>query len=166
MNRLPPSTWNNVPSFQTETLIYDNKEQNNDRLLDRHFLFSEIERTTPLAPNNFISSSRKKGISVYQETIEKSNSIYNSSLFNDTFINSGFSESTPIQSRTLEYNKGRSVSGWIDFSQTPKLKKEDNYTNDNRLSNHMFDTLGYKHTNQGERPIALPSNPWAPNTNP
>jgi hypothetical protein len=164
MNRLPPTNWNNTPSFQTETIIYDNKEQNNDRLLNRHFLFSEIERNTPLVPNNFVSSSRKKGISTYNETIEKSNSIYNSSLFNDTFINNDFSQSTPIHTPTLEYNKGRSVSGWIDFSKPPQLKKEDEYTNDNRLSTHIFDTLGHKHKNQGERPIALPSNPWSPSS--
>lgn len=160
MNRLPPSDWNNTPSYQTSAIIYDNKEQNNDRLLDRHFLFSEIERTTPLAPNNFVSSSRRKGLTAYNETLQNSETIYGSSLYNSNYNTNNNS----ILNRSLDINRGRGAPGWIDFSGGINvLKKEDTSAfYESRRESHLFDTLGFKHTNQGERPIAQPSNPWAP----
>jgi hypothetical protein len=160
MNRLPPNDWKNIPSYEPSSIIYDNKEQNNDRLLDRHFLFSEIERTTPLAPNNFISSSRRKGLTAYNETLQNSESIYGSSLYNSSYTTSNNS----ILNRSLDINRGRGAPGWIDFSNGINvLKKEDTSAfYENRRENHLFDTLGFKHKNQGERPIAQPSNPWAP----
>jgi len=162
MNRLPPSNWNNVPVFEQSSVIFDNKEQNNDRLLDRHFLFAEIEHNTPMVPNNFISSSRKKGISSYNETLNDADKIFNSSLFNSNTTND------KINNRFFEINKGRGAPGWIDFSKEINIvkKSEKESIPEDRLKTHIFETFGAKYNNSGIRPIAQPSNPWAPNTNP
>jgi hypothetical protein len=155
MNRLPTDT-------DKTAIIYDNKEQNNDRLLDRHFLFNDISRSNPFTPNTFISSSRKKGLTAYNEAIQHTETIYESSLFNNQ---------TPTQTRntynmldrSIDINRGRTSSGWINFSDNSQQFQQ---KTDSSLDSHIFDTLGYKHTNHFNRPIAQPSNPWTPNTNP
>jgi hypothetical protein len=155
-----PSDWKNIPTFDSTKIIYDNKEQNNDRLIDRHFLFSEIEKTMPMEPNNFVSSSRKKGLTAYNETLQNTETIYGSSLYNSTYNTNNSS----MLNRSLDVNKSRGAPGWVDFSNGYiKTKKENSYDMfDSKVNTHTFDTLGHKHTNQSERPIAQPSNPWAP----
>jgi len=164
MNRLPPVDWKNIPFMENSSIIFDNKEQTNDRIINRHFLFAEIEKNTPLEPNNFVSSSRKKGLTAYNETLQNTESIYGSSLYNSNYVTNNNS----MLNRSLDVNKGRGAPGWVDFSSGYIKTKKENITDisDEKVSVHMFDTLGYKHKNQGERPIAQPSNPWTPNTNP